>query len=68
MKALIGSYDQKIALLEQKKVPKDTPTSVNAAGKRVRADEVKIKHEDPLSYYQYRLDMEIPEQSSSLVA
>ena len=68
LKALIGSYDQKIALLEQKKVPKDTPTSVNAAGKRVRADEVKIKHEDPLSYYQYRLDMEIPEQSSSLVA
>jgi len=51
LRALIGSYNNKIELLEAKRSTAGGPSSVNAKGKRVKADEVKIQRADSLDYY-----------------
>jgi len=65
---LIGSYDSKIALLEQRRSDTGGPSSVNAKGKRVKVGQVKLMtKEDPLAYFYHRLDLEesAPLQTSS---
>ncbi len=67
LRALIGEYDKKIAMLEEKQTSQ--ATQVNTKGVRVPYGQVKLSKdaEETIDFYQFRMDTETNRQEQELV-
>ena len=66
LRALIGEYDKKIAMLEDKQASQ--ATQVNTKGVRVPYGQVKLQKdaEETIDFYQFRVDTETTRQKQEL--